>query len=503
MLLLDKALHSNDPANIMKAQSFASNLINERESSDRKSYMIDQLDFVTSLGYKDKVSGLTYDMLRRMAMAPVISAIIKTRVNQVAAFAEPQRDRYSTGFKIFKKGKENGKMTKAEQKTADDLTNFILNCGRSGSFEADDFDGFTRKVIKDSLMYDQMTFEITRDRKGMPYDIWATDAATYRIADSIDDEEYHGRERKKIKGYYPNYVQIDQGNVVAEFYPWDLCFGTRNADTNINNFGYGVSELEELINVITSMLWGDEYNRRFFSQGSMPKGIIRVDGSISPAKLQEFKQQWQAMITGVSNSHKTPIMEAGKMEFVNLQTSNKDMEYGKWQEYLIKLACGIYAIDPAEINFASGSGEQRSTFEGNNEAKLKHSKDRGLYPLLKFYQQRINKFIISQINPEYTFQFVGFDAVTKKEELDMSVLRVTNLTTLNEERDTLGYPKLKEEAADNVMSPTYMQFKMQLAAQEQGGQNEEGQPTDEDQGDEGQTANMDDYPTDEKDNPFQ
>ncbi len=464
LVMLDKALRSDDPNDIMKAQSVANQVIQQREHSDRKSYLIDPNDFVNSLGFRNKKQGLSYDSLKRMGLTPIINAIIKTRINQVAAFAEPQKDKYSTGFIITKKelGKD-GKMSEKEKKRAQQISEIILNCGVNNSWSNDDFDTFTRKVIKDSLVYDQLCFEVVDTKNGDFFEMVAVDAATVRLADTFDDDSYQSRRSnsREIRGYYPSFVQVYEENVTAEYYPWEMCFGIRNPDTSIRNHGYGISELEELIQVITAILWSDEYNRKFFSQGSAPKGILRVDSSVSPGKLQEFKQQWQAMVSGVYNAWKTPILEAGKMDFVNLQTSNRDMEYGNWIEYLVKLSCAIYSINPEEVNFTS-TGSQNTVFESNNENKLKNSKDKGLYPLLKFYQARLNKFVVDRIDPEYRLEFVGYDSLTKDQEIDLLVKKVTNLLTLDEAREELDLKPLNREGiSDQVMSGTFAQFKMQ------------------------------------------
>lgn len=465
MILLEKAFRSEDPNEIVKAQSMYSKMVEQREHSDRKSFLIDPLEFSQSLGYRNKAINISYDVLRRMAHTPIINAIIKTRINQIAAFAEPQRDRYSLGFIITKKDKIGEvKLTKAEQKTANDIADIVMRCGVRNSWSNDDFDTFVRKCIKDSMTYDQMNFETITDKRGKLYEFTAVDASTIRLSESLDDDSYKESRRgenKEIKGYFPSYVQIYNGVVKNEFYPWEMCFGVRNPDTSIYNYGYGVSEIEELINVITAMLWSDDYNRRFFSQGSAPKGIIRVDSSISPQKLQEFKQQWQAMITGVYNAWKTPVMEAGKMDFINLQTNNRDMEYSKWNEYLIKVACSVFSINPEEVGFAGTSSNSSTVFESNNEAKLKHSQDKGLYPILKFLQSRINRYIIDKINPEYCLRFVGYDAMTRAEEIDIIIKKANNIITLDEAREELGYKPLKQKGvSDNIMSPTFAQFKM-------------------------------------------
>lgn len=478
-ILLNKAITSTHPSDILKASSIIEN-VEHRNKSQKKSFIIDPNDFNNSFGYKDKPYTLSYEMLKRVSFAvPIIRAIIGTRIDQVASFCEPQSDKYSTGFIVRKKQpyytKETKQATREEIAKANKITDFILNCGHNNSFESDDFDGFMRKTINDSLTYDQLTFEVINDRRGRPFEFVAVDASTMRIADSYDDDSYRKGQRQQILGYYPSFCQVSDGMVSADFYPWEMCFGVRNPTTNIYSNGYGVSEIEILINTITSMLWSDEYNRRFFSQGSAPKGFFKFksDTSLNDGRMQQFKQQWQGMMAGVQNSWKTPVLE-GDIDWVSLHQSNQDMEFSKWQEYLIKLTCAIYRIDPAEINFPlSGSSDAKPMFEGSNEARVKHSKDKGLFPLLKFKQRRINKHLISRIDPEYEFLFVGMDGIDQATELEQDVKMMTNFMTIDEIRIKRGLKPLGEEAGGNTIANSVwyqgQQAKQMQQQQEQGG----------------------------------
>lgn len=468
-LLIEKAMRSNSPTDILKASELLKN-INSREESTKKSFIIDPMEFNKSFGYKDKPFSLSYDTLKRMAKTPIINAIIKTRKNQVADFFEPQADKYSNGFIIRKKrgiGEEDTKTTKAELRRAEEIQNILLNCGVNGNWENDDFDTFGRKLVDDSLTYDQMTFEITRDRKGQIYEFFATDASTFRLADSFDDDEYIGN-RKQIKGYFPSYVQVVEGIVESDFYPWEMCFGIRNPTTTLLNAGYGVSELEEIVSTVTSMLWGDQYNSKFFSQGSAPKGLLRIKGAVNEGQLQAFRQEWLSMVTGVGQSWKTPIVD-GDVEWIDLHKSNRDMEYQSWMNYLIKIVCAIYCISPEEIGFDVSSGS--SLFEGDKEHKTKASKDKGLYPLLKFLQRKLNKFLVSQIDPEYELLFVGLNGLTMQEELDMDIKKVQNFAFVNEIRDKYKMKDIGEDG-DLILNPVFSQSKI-LKAQAKQMENED------------------------------
>jgi hypothetical protein len=479
---LEKALRSDSPEDMVKATQVF-NAIQPKVEQNPKAFFIDPLEFNANLGYKDKPFSLTYTTLQRMSKTPIINSIIKTRKNQVADFAEPQENKYSTGFVIRKKPKFGieQKMDNKDKKIAFAITDFILKGGNVSQWEHDDFDTFIRKIVDDSLTYDQMTFELIRNRRGQLESFMATDAATFRMADSYFDKDYDNvffqrnganvwQDRNdygpKVHGYYPAYVQVYQNVKVNEFYPWELCFGVRNPSTSIHANGYGCSELEELINVVTSMLWGDEYNRRFFSQGSAPKGLLRIKGTNNEAALQQFKQQWQSMITGVMQAWKTPVVEAD-VDWIDLQKNNRDMEYSSWMEYLIKLACAIYSIDPSEIGWdisrSSGNG---GLFEGGQEQRLKHSKDKGLYPLLKFIQRKINKYIIEQINPDFELVFVGLNGLTIEEELKMDIDKVNSFMTVNEAREKYEMKPL--EGGDAPNNATFVQNKNASMMAQQG-----------------------------------
>jgi hypothetical protein len=495
--LLNKALQSANPNDLMKAQQMLSE-IQQKQPTERKSFLVDPNDWQSFAGFKQKPIALTYAVLRRISYAvPIVRSIINTRIDQIASFCEPQSDRYSTGFVVRKKqgyydsGTPGQKMTRKEHQEVESITEQIMNCGSADSWGEDDFDSFTRKVFNDSLSFDQLNFEIVPNNRGGVFEFCAVDAATIRIADTMEenwfvqgDRRMQGAEwqmrnrlvpidKKRVKGYLPAYCQIYDNIVINDFYPWEMAFGIRNPTANIYGNGYGVSEIEILINTITSMLWGEEYNRKFFSQGSSPKGFINIKGEMgmNNEKISEFKRAWQAMMTGVTGAHKTPILQ-GDVTWQDLQKTNRDMEFSNWFEFLIKVSCAIYRIDPAEINFPlSGGAEQKTMFEGNNEARLKHSKDKGLRPLVKFYQRKLNKYLVSRINPAYELTFVGLDNDDPNTDIERDTKMVGSFMTVDEIRIRRGLEPLGAEGGGDIIeNAVWLQNKMgaqQMAMQQQ------------------------------------
>ena len=471
-IIMRKAFESDDPDALIKAQQFIQKLNHGKDKT--KSYFLDPSDFTARGGYLSEPGAITDTTLRRMSNAPIIKAIIETRVEQVAAFLEPQTDKYSTGFVIRKKAQyfnqdDEEKVTEKDKRTIELLTEFILNCGSDNNkWTGDDFESWGRKTVKDTLTLDKISSEIVRNNKGLPIEFVAVDASTIRLADHRS-EDIKGS--KKILGELPSHVQIYQDQIIAEFYPWEMMWGIRNPQTNIRYNGYGESELETLISTVTAMLQGDAYNANVFKVGAAPNGIFRISGNINESRLHEFRQQWFGTMAGYQNAKKTAFIEADKMEFVDLSKSNRDMEYSKYQEYLIKLACAIFKISPEEIGFSiQQSSDSNSLFESNNESKLKYSRDKGLKPLLKFLQKKINKYIISPIAPEYEFAFVGLESETEEKELEMTIKKAGSFKTLKEIRRERGLPDEIDED-DVILNPVYLQWKqMQMMGNQESNQ---------------------------------
>lgn len=505
LLAFEKALNSNDVEQIMKAQTYLKT-IKKRQEIDYKSILVDPMDLSRSFGYKHKPFNISYDVLRAMSRTHIIRAIIETRKEQVSDFCTPRDNKNGVGFVIQKKKNYlfqenfNNKMSKQEEKRAEQIAVFIMECGTlENSWHADDFDTFVRKIIDDSLTLDQVTFEIPYDRGGSPVEYLATDAATYRIADSYDDDDKNNKKDIFINGYPPTYVQIYQENVIAEFYPWELCFGVRNPSTNIYRNGYGKSELEDMVQTVTAILNADTYNSNFFKVGSAPKGILKYTGNINPNTVEDFRRQWTAQVTGVLNMHKIPLINADKLDFIPTGESNKDMEFSKFQEFLIKISCAMYKIDPAEVGFPMQGTTEAAGLggDGGTKEKIKYSRSKGLKPLLRKVEKWINKYIVQRLDPAFEFKFVGIeDGDSEDAEQDRDIKALSNYMTVNEIRQKRNLPPV--ENGDVILNPTYLQA-IGIA---QTGNNESNDIIDNMYGEEGDQNPFESNNEEEEENPF-
>lgn len=385
-------------------------------------------------GYKETLSRISFQTLQRMGNLYCVKNVISTRIEQITRFLKFSNDEQKEGFTIRKKkslfdsGEEQGKMTKAEKKRVERIVNFLENGGETDKWElSDSFVTFVRKIMQDSLSIDQLAFEITRTRGQELHQFKAIDGSMIRFLDTIDPNYASQFERYRYKGYLPKYCQVFDQQIVFNkqlgtyvmYYPWELGFGVRNVGTDIWQNGYGRSELESLIEIITYILNGVQYNGNFFKNGSNPKGFIKMNGpNTNQTQLNDFKQKWRQMLTGTENAHKIPIFAGIDMEWVDLQKGNRDMEFDNWTKFLIVLLCSVYRIDPSELGFQFK--EAANVFgQDGQKARLDHSRQKGLYPLLIFLQDIINKFIVSELDEEMEFAFTGIEVEDEEKQVKL------------------------------------------------------------------------------------
>lgn len=496
---------TNTSAQLTKSMSHSLNnmpihnvdLVKSMPARDMKAYEENPIRMAQATNYKDKPTSLSYNILYQMSVKnSVVAAVLNTRVNQVSTFTKPARfSEDGIGYKIRLRD-PLAVPTKEQQEVINSIELFLENCGFTDDSDRDDFDTFIRKLVRDSLTYDQMCFEIIPDRKGRPAEIVAVDAATIRAASenySADSSwaQYAPKKNEEVK-----WVQVIDGTVVSWFTAKELAFGVRNPRTNINLQPYGFSELEMLIQQVTSHLYAEEYNSKYFSQGGTTKGIINIksdpNGIGNKEQLESFKRQWRAQVNGMTGSWKTPVLQVPNgIEYVNVSQSNRDMEYSQWVNYLINIVCAVYQIDPAEVNFSNngGAAAQSSVFETSQEQKLKNSKDKGLKPLLRFIETIINKYVVSKFSQDYVFAFTGLDDKSEEEKAELDSKQVKTWRTVNEIRKEHGEKPL--ENGDIILDPSYLNYIQQKEMAAQQGDMDMGMP--EEQPPEGEDEDYSDY----------
>lgn len=444
-----------------------------------KSNFIDPFNLLDFMGSRAKPTRVTWQILRRMSLScKPVAAIIQTRQNQVAAFTQVPRRTGDIGFRITTRNPAK-KPTAGDLERMHELTNWFLNMGYpqfddryyEGDRRRDNFDSFIRKVVRDTLSLDAIAFEVQRNARGKPYAIFPVDPATIKFA--AEKYEFNPRtgatemiQPEMTDGMPVRFVQeLYNGVRVAVFNEKELVYGVRNPRTDATVSGYGLSELEILMETVTQILFAEQYNAKYFTQNSLPQGVLNIAGKYTPEALESFKRQWLAQVTGVSNAWRIPIMAIddaqGGVNFTAFKGNNREMQFNLWLEYLIQAACSVYTIDPGEIGFVIKGAGGGPMVEHSGAVKLDFSKDKGLRPLLKFLAAIFNDSIVSEIYPDLFFEWVGIDAMSESQKIELTSKKITaGILTVNEARAIEDLDEIKSNWANAPANPTLVQVYM-------------------------------------------
>lgn len=444
---LQASLNSNDPNELMKANLYLGEL--NPNSGKITSVFFDPNDLSgNGKGFKDSRGILSFETLRKMGDLWIIRAIVNTRIEQIQNFLHFSEDEQKEGFTIRRKkglfkDRDEEELSEEDKKKIENIVKFLERGGWTEKWDnVDDLQTFVRKITFDSLTLDQLAFEIVRNRNWELNKFRAVDASMIRFLDSVDPRQRESLEDYRYKGYLPRYCMVWDELILKNpitkepilYYPWELGFGIRNKSSNIRRNGYGTSELETLVEIITWILWGMQYNGNFFSQGSQPKGFINVKNTnISNSTLNEFRQAWSQTMKGVQNSHRVPVINGIDLEWIDLQKNNRDMEFNEWLKFLIIISCAVYRMDPTELGFQFKDQAQIFGQDGQKQ-RLQHSREKGLKPLLIFLQNIITEYLVSELNEDFEFVFTGIEVEDEeaqvkldKDKLEMGMVAMQDI----------------------------------------------------------------------------
>ena len=391
----------------------------EEKTKGMQSVWLDDREIQILGDWYERPTTFSFDLMRQMVdQTPILSAVVMTRIRQVKRFCRVQNGDTGPGFRVKLKNPSSSKLKKEEQHSIDLLQGFITNCGWESNprqrqrLKRDNFSGFMSKFIRDSLVLDSAPIEteFKRDRSRGLDGFYAVDGATIRLC---SEDGYRGDDEIFA-------LQVIQGNIRAAYTYDDLIYVPRNPRTDVNNGGYGMSEIELLVRVVTGFLNAMTYNHKYFDSNAIPKGLLHLSGSYSQDDLSSFKRYWNSMVRGINNAWTLPVMVSKVQEsiasFEKFGVVANEIMFAKWMTFLTSIICAIYGIAPDEINFESFTAGTSSLSGSDTEEKLINSKDKGLRPLLAHCEDIISEYIMPEFGDKYTFDFTGLDEKTPSQE---------------------------------------------------------------------------------------
>lgn len=419
-----------------------------------QSVFLDDFQVSPQGDYWDRPGILGFDSMRAMVeQTPILNAIVLTRVRQVLRFCRPVAKQADIGFSICHVD-DSIELNDEQQQSTQLLEKFFVNAGwetdprRRKRLKRDNFAGFMAKSVRDTLTMDACPIEteFKRDRTLGLDGFYALDGASIRLC---TEEGYQGDDEIYA-------VQVLQGRIRTAYTYDDLVYEVRNPRTDVTASGYGYGECEMLVRVVTYLLNTMTYNGAFFDKNAIPRGILNIFGNYDQADLAAFKRYWNAMVRGAQNSHGLPIMASKDQEsgatFTEIGGQLNEMAFGKWISLLQSLACSIYGIAPEEVSMESFAASKSALSGSDTEQKLVSSNDKGLRPLLGFYENTFSDYVIQPFSEQYMFRFIGLDGDDEEKRFEMRKL----VSTVNEGRAYIGDDPMDGPLGDAPINPSLL-----------------------------------------------
>jgi hypothetical protein len=438
-------------ADMLKARGGGIVMPNRSATGGMRSVTLDGNSISLAGGYFERPAAMGFDALRSMVeQTPILSSIVLTRVRQVSRFTQISEDG-GLGFEI-RHAERKHEMTLPEEGSAALLAKFFANCGwefnprARRKLKRDNFTKFMAKLTRDSLTMDAAPIETEMKRNAnLGIDgIYALDGATIRLCTEMG---YDGDDSIIA-------VQVVQGQIRTTYTADQIVYEVRNPRSDVNVGGYGMGETELLIRVVTGILNAMTYNINGFDKNAIPKGLLNISGDYSTEDLTAFKRQWNAMVKGINNAWSLPVLVSkdgeGKASFENFGVEFNEMYFAKWMTFLTSICCAIYGMSPEEINSESFSAQKSSLSGSDTSEKLADSKDKGLRPLMGYFESTLTDYVVSAFGEKYCFRWVGLDEKDQEQAWEGKKL----ILTVDELRAEQGYKPIKGTLGDVPLNPS-------------------------------------------------
>ena len=463
----------------------------KRKDRRFKSQLYDPNYSAYARGIMSNEKRYSMQLFRRIAeKAWLLNTVIGHIIDKTIPYMRPLSEKGKRGFAIELKDEE-AKATAADKKKAKEIEAFILatNSPKISGDKAisrgheDNLVTYTKKLLRDLLTLDQTATEKLWTRGGELIAFEAVDAATII---RCNEEGYDGDDDIR-------FVQIIRNQIDAQYADHQMLFQFQNPRTDVMHYGYGYSKIEQCVDLIVSLINSFNYNAGSFTEDNLPRRMLLINGDIGFEEIEEMEDYIIDVMSpggvgGAVSKWGIPIIPSGQsggdkssIQWQPMGSTNKDMEYSRWQDTLYMAIGSVYGIDMESMGIKS-LNSAKIIDSGSLEGK-KYSDDKGIGNALMFLSQHFQNFV-DNIDPRFKIVFHGFEQDDAKESREAISDELSSFKSLNEIRKENDKKEFDAKWADvpGLQNDSYRQAWMAENGMDQQGQ--EGEPGADEFGDE-------------------
>ncbi len=370
-------------------------------------------------------ASVSFDVLREFSITHEVSrACINCRKRQITALdwdivpaEKDDKNDYSKDI-IFVKG-------------------FFKNIGGRTKFRS-----FQNKAIEDVLTLDALALYKQKRLNGELMSLINVDGATIRLR---VDQAGNTPEPPEIA-----YKQVIRGKVLAELTADEMYYEMMNPRSNSP---YGLAPLESLLVVVSSSLKAGLHNLSYLTEGNIPEGFFGVPKDWTPQMIKDFQENWDAVMAGdESATRKLRFTPEGSYTATKKPS---DMAWESFNEWLLKVTCALFDVQPQEIGFLpkQGLGGKGFSEEQNIITDRKSVK-----PLANFFTEIWDDVIQNDLGfPYLKFKYLGLETKDEKAHAETNeVLIRSGQRTVDELRSEDGLDPVGVNKPFIIGNPTFI-----------------------------------------------
>lgn len=438
-----------------------------------------------------KATRITFDLLRGMSETFIGRLVLTTRALQCRQFFREPRSEQDEGWRTVMRD-QDGRPSVSDRKRMAFIDSICYNMGLSTRRPGDGAravwgPGYDQQALCmgdavsaflwDSLSMDAaaMWFVPGEDRARWPV-VYAQplDAGLVRlpqmpvdpdqVPDGYDDgpEPYKPEINRRLRAGEAEFVMVDPRTheVIQDFPFGEVCYWIRNPRTAWWVGGYGFSEMESLIQIVTGLLNAATYNTTYFSENHVPPGLLMLSGDFSDelsfSWLKNFTDTLVNLIGGGDKRHRLPFTvapEGSNMAYTALRDYQQDdMKMREFSLFFLNMFLANYHIAAEEVNFQAyltrGGGLQ------GDQAPERVTEQRriGLRDLLFGLERLMSKFLVEpwDVDDEtglspYRGRLQNVERADEAKDQQMMMERLQGgYSTLNAERARRDEPPVRD-----------------------------------------------------------
>jgi HK97 family phage portal protein len=275
--------------------------------------------------------------------------------------------------------------------------------GRSSGYRQ-----FVESILEDYFVVGAIALERMKTRGGQFLgELKLVDASTIKVY--VDD---YGRIPEPPQNAY---AQVIGGSVVVRLTMDDLIYRVRSPRSNTV---YGLSPIESIIIQAESALQGSLYSYRWFSDGNMPEGFLKMPEGWTADQIKKFERYFNSMLAGnFRNNRRIKPIPSGA-EFVPVKKP-EEVGYERFEQWILQLTCTVFGVPPQDIGFTHQINKSSS------ETQQEMGQERGMRPVAAFLEDMFTDIIQQDFGfADFKFIYTDVDPVDAKTEAEVEKIRL-------------------------------------------------------------------------------